>query len=95
MIGLDGYEKYESFRFENPDDRESVEKVIQKFDADRKARINIIMKRHKFLQRKQVARETINQFATSLRILANSCKNAEKNYIIRDQLILNTYDKDA
>ena len=72
-----------------------MEKVIQKFDADCKARTNIIMEHQKFLQRKQVAGETIDQFATSLRILANSCNYADKNYILRDQLILNTHDKDA
>ena len=51
IIGPQGQEKYESFQFEDEEEKNDLEKVIQKFQIDCKVRSNIIIERHRFLKR--------------------------------------------
>ena len=51
-------EKYNSFLFENEEDRRNLEKVIEKFDKDCTNTANILAERQKFYSRKQRKDET-------------------------------------
>ena len=52
VIGDQGYEKYESFSFEEEADKNKIDKVLLKFDAECKILTNQLNERYKFLQRK-------------------------------------------
>lgn len=55
---------------------------------------NVVLERHKFLQRAQIPEESIDDFVASLRTLASTCNYREfKDEIIRDQLIERTSNK--
>ena len=71
----------------------NIDEVLKKFDEYCKTRTNLIMERHRFLNRRQIAGETADEFLINLKKLAVSCKYQDiEEDIIRDQLILNLYD---
>jgi len=53
IIGDDGLEKFESFVFNNEEDREDIDLVIEKFNSSCLIITNVLHERYKFLQRKQ------------------------------------------
>ena len=64
FIGPEGHEKFNSFDFENEEDKTKMDKVIEKFEMDFQKRTNIIIERNRFLLRRQKENETIDQFVT-------------------------------
>ena len=67
VLGRQGEDKFETLRFEEPNDKKDVEKVFEKITKDCEVRTNIVVERYKFLRRKQLEGENIDQFITALR----------------------------
>ena len=87
--GQDALDKYNGFAFENADDKQNLEKVIEKFDQDCTTTINILAERHAFFNRRQRADETYDQYVTALRTLSATCDFANTDETLRDQFTLN------
>lgn len=74
MIGDEGLELYNTFKYEDEGDR-------YKFD-------NVTYERHLFFTRTQQAEEAIDQYATELKGRAKSCEFGElKEGLIRDRIV--------
>lgn len=68
--------------------------LVKTLDKRFNPKKNVVLERHKFLQRAQLPGESIDDFAAALRTLAISCNYREfRDEIIRDQLIERTSDK--
>ena len=65
VAGEKSMEKYEGFLWENEDDKNNLNKIIEKFDEDFNERSNIIAEWYNFLSRKQRQDGTCDEFATA------------------------------
>ena len=50
VIGSQGQEEYDNFKFETDADKKDIEKVIEKFNISNQNRTSIIVKRNRFLR---------------------------------------------
>lgn len=88
LIGPEGFEIYETFKFEKESERDDVKILMEKFDNYFGVKNNIILARYNFFKRNQEVAETINQYVTSLRILAKKCDFRDlENELIRDRVV--------
>lgn len=95
VAGTDAIEKYNSYHWENEEDKKDLNKVIDKLESDCKSSVNILTERYKFYQRSQKQEETYDQYVTQLRILSTSCKFSNNNEALRDQFVFNIHDNVA
>lgn len=93
VAGQDAIEKYNSFQWEAEDDKNMINKVIEKFEMDCKSTTNVFLERYNFYNRKQLSEETYDQYVTQLRILSATCEFSNINEILRDQFMFNIRDK--
>ena len=87
--GQDALDQYNGFAFENADDKQNLEKVIEKCYQDCQTTIKILAERHAFFNRRQRADETYDQYVTALRTLSATCDFANTDETLRDQFTLN------
>ena len=72
-IGSEGQEIYEGFSFDNDEDREKYDVVLNKSETFYAPKVNITCERYKFFTRSQEEGESIDHYATALRSLARTC----------------------
>ena len=88
VAGTEALEVYNTFTWENDDDKSKVNKITEKFEEYCNPRKNVTWKRHKFNTRNQQQGETIDQYATDLKTKAQTCEFAElKDSLIRDRVV--------
>lgn len=91
LIGDDGINIYNTFKSETIKD---YDKVIEMFTQHCTGKKNIVYERYCFLMHKRKEEQTIEHFATELKLKAMSCEYGElAESIIRDQLVLNVGDQ--
>ena len=73
IIGEEGVEKYETFTYEDEQDKEDILKVIEKFDEECQYLTNELNERYIFLKRRQGSDETIDEYVTKLKVLVSTC----------------------
>lgn len=95
VAGTDAIEKYNGFQWQTEDDKNNIDKVIEKFDLDCQQSTNILTERYKFFKRKQRSDENCDQFVTALRILCSTCEFANANEALRDQFVFKIKDSRA
>jgi len=95
IAGPDALEKYNGFRFDSEEDKLNIKVVIDKFDADCKTTVNVLIERKKFFARKQANNETTDQYITELRMLCSSCDFPNPDETLRDQFVLNLKEDKA
>ena len=66
VIGEEGRKRYEAISTENEEDVK-LKDVLEKCDAEFKLKTNVVIERHKFLQCKQKAGQTIEEYVSELR----------------------------
>jgi len=93
IVGKEALELYNTFQWENESDAYKIDKVIEKFQDYFNPKKNVVYDRFILNKRKQRADETIDQYVTQLRLLADSCEYANlKESIIRDVMVVGIID---
>jgi len=88
IIGDDAIEIYNTFEWENSGDDEKIEIVMSKFENYFSPKKNIPYERYIFNSRKQKEDESIDEYVTQLRLLADNCEfGAIKDSLVRDRII--------
>ena len=88
VIGPDALEVYNTFSWEEADDKSKVAKILEKFEDYYIPRRNITWERHVFNTRNQHDGETIDQYVTDLKTKAQTCEFKDlKDSLIRDRIV--------
>ena len=77
VAGLEALEVYNTFSWTTADDKNKVDKIMEKFDQYCNPCKNVTWERHKFNTRNQQPGETIDQYVTDLKTKAQTCEFAE------------------
>lgn len=93
-IGPQGREIYNTFAFENNEDKMNFDVLIKKFDEHCLPRKNITLIRHKFFTYKQKEGQSFHEFVIQLKRLSSDCEfNDLKDSLIRDTIIIGINDE--
>jgi hypothetical protein len=88
-VGTEAYEIYQTFEFDDDENRSDIDKVIEAFQRYCIGEINVTYERYVFNQRTQSPGETFDVFLADLRRLAKSCEyGAVEDSILRDRLVV-------
>jgi len=87
-------EVYNTFVFAQPEDKDKLDGVLNKFDEHCLSKKNKTFERYVFHTRMQHQGETFDNFLTDLKLKAKSCNfNYLRDSMIRDQIVFGTNDK--
>ena len=94
-IGVDALKIFNGFQFDQPEDRNNMAKIIEKFDQFTIGELNETFERYTFNSRNQEENESIDVYVTALRTLAKTCNFCDcmQDTIIRDRIVLGIRDK--
>lgn len=92
LIGDGGLHIYNTFEYEETENKNKLEVILEKFDKYCNPMKNIVYERFKFFKRNQLINESIDQFVTELKQLASTCEFKEKDMLIRDRIVLGVRD---
>ena len=94
-IGVDALKIFNGFQFDNPEDRNDLNKIIEKFDQYTIEELNERFERYSFNSRNQEENESIDAYVTALRTLAKTCHFCDcmHDSILRDRIVLGIRDK--
>lgn len=82
-----------SLPLENGDD-EDYDRVLEEFNNHFGVCVNVVLERQKFLRRKQLPNESVDNFITDLHRLAENCKyQTMKEEFIRDNILVGMRDR--
>ena len=88
VAGADALEVYNTFTWENDEDKLKVDKIVEKFNTYCIPRKNVTWEQYVFNTRNQHAGETIDQYVTDLQTKAQTCEFDElKDSLIRDRIV--------
>lgn len=94
VIGEDARRTYNTFVFNEGEDKSDIEVLKQKFESFYKPSLNLAYHEFRFGSRDQKEGESFNEWLTELRILAKSCEFAEmEERMLRSRIILGIKDK--
>ena len=94
IIGKEAVKIFNTFKWEAEADKENIEKVLAQFEKYCTPRKNITYERYIFHTRKQKAKENVDEYVTSLKILAANCEfGSIEESLIKDMLVLGVNDK--
>ena len=93
--GVDALKSFNGFQFDNPEDRNDLNKIIEKFDQYTIGELNETFERWNFNSRNQEENESIDAHVTALRTLAKTCNFCDcmHDSILRDRIVLGIRDK--
>jgi hypothetical protein len=92
-VGTEAYEIYQTFEFDDDNDRSDIDKVIEAFQRHCVGEINVTYERYVFNQRTQSPGETFDVFLADLRRLAKSCEYGDvEDSILRDRIVVGVRD---
>ncbi|XP_047989864.1 uncharacterized protein LOC125229128 [Leguminivora glycinivorella] len=88
LIGSDGYNVYLTFKFTKDENRDDLQTLVDKFNGHFGTKQNETMARFKFFSRNQESGESIDEYVTALKILAQQCefKDLEES-LMRDRIV--------
>jgi hypothetical protein len=90
---LDAYELFETFQFEEDDDRTKLTPIMTAFEAHCVGAINTVYERYVFYQRRQANGETFDMFLSDIRRLVKTCDfGAVEDSAIRDRIVMGIRD---
>ena len=88
LAGEDAVERYNSFSFEEDEDRDDPDVLKQKFEELCMPLKNLTFERHLFHTRKQGRSESINSFVTDLKNIARKCEFGDlERDLIKDRIV--------
>ncbi|XP_062529147.1 uncharacterized protein LOC134200371 [Bombyx mori] len=88
LIGTEGFDVYETFKFSNDTEKDDVTVLLKKFDEYFGVKPNVTLARYNFYMRNQEGGESIDQYVTALKLLSKTCefKTLEEEFI-RDRIV--------
>ena len=90
---MDGFELCESLDFAAEEDRQKIDKVLDRLERHFVGEVNETFERFKFNQRNQEASELIDAYVSALRMLVKSCNFAAlKESLLRDRIVMGIRD---
>ncbi|XP_059052349.1 uncharacterized protein K02A2.6-like [Achroia grisella] len=93
LVGSEGYDIYTTFKFNSEDEKENIEKVIEKFDNHFGTKTNTTMVRFKFFTRCQEVGESIDDYVTALKLLSQRCEFEQlEDSLLRDRIVCGIID---
>ncbi|KAK7933488.1 hypothetical protein WMY93_004384 [Mugilogobius chulae] len=94
IAGAEAIDVFNTFTYNEPEDKDKFDEVIKKFDEHCVAKKNETYERYVFRSRLQQPGESFDVFLTDLKIKAQSCNFGDlKNSMIRDQIVFGTNEK--
>ena len=94
IIGEDGVKAYDTFSWNEGEDPNNIELVLQKFDQFCAPRTQVIYERYRFNNRNQEPGENVTNYLTELRTIARNFSHdtITPDEILRDRLVLGIRD---
>ncbi|GBN38205.1 Transposon Ty3-G Gag-Pol polyprotein [Araneus ventricosus] len=93
LLGSEGLEIFNTFKFEPPESQKNYSEVLQKFEEYCSPRQNVVYERYKFFSCVQKEGQAIECYVTQLKTLASTCEFEEQeNGLIRDRIVLGIRD---
>ncbi|XP_063923109.1 uncharacterized protein K02A2.6-like [Zophobas morio] len=93
IVGEEAREIFETFEFEEDDERKDIKKVIAKFEEYFVPKVNPSVERNKFYNRVQEKEEPFDTFVTDLKRIAADCAFGEfKQEMLRDRIVCGVTD---
>ena len=93
VIGDEALEIYNTFVFEDDEDKTKLKTLLEKFDAHFTPQKSVTFERHVFNMRVQGPGENIDQFVTDLKIKAKSCEYGDLcDSLIKDRIVVGIRD---
>lgn len=94
IAGAEAIEVFNTFVYNEPDDKDKFDEVLKKFDEHCLSKKNETYERYVFRSRLQQPGESFDNYLTDLKIKAQSCNFGDlKNSMIRDQIVYGTNEK--
>ena len=91
-IGEEAQEIYDGLHFEDDEDQNDIDTVINKFEIFCVGTTNEIYESYKFYTRKQEQEETIDSYVAVLRKLAKTCNFKDPERMIRDRVVIGIHN---
>ena len=92
-IGSEALEIFNGLPFENEEDKNDIDKVLELFQNYCIGETNVIYERYIFNNRVQESGESFDSFVSHLRLLSLSCNyNAMREEMIRDRIVMGISD---
>jgi len=93
IVGKEGLELFNTFKFNAANDQISLNEVIQKFEEYCEPLKNITFERYQFLSRKQLHEESFDEFISALHALITSCEYGDmQDTMMKDAIVLGIAD---
>ena len=94
VIGEDGVKAYDTFTWEEDENKDNIDHVIHKFNVYCEPRTQVIYERYRFNNRNQEPGESASTYLTELRTIARNCEHESitPDQILRDRLVLGIRD---
>ncbi|CAH2092467.1 unnamed protein product [Euphydryas editha] len=93
LIGSEGYDIYLTFKYIKEEDQDDIDILIKKFNEYFGTKHNTTMARFRFFTRNQEIGETIDTYATALRLLSQPCEFEHlEDGLIRDRIVCGVTD---
>ena len=92
-IGSEALDVFNGLPFESPQDKKSIDKVLELMGKYCTGETNVIYEQYLFKNCSQEANESINAYATALQTMAASCKyGALNDNMIQDRIVCGLRD---
>ena len=93
-MGNEARRIFDTFEWENPEDQNNIEAVLQMFEKHIAPLANIPFERFSFNIRNQEPGESFEKYVTQLRLLARNCEfeNINSDEILRDRILFGMKD---
>ena len=93
-MGNEARRIFDTFEWENPEDQNNIEAVLQMFEKHIAPLANIPFERFSFNIRNQEPGESFEKYVTQLRLLARNCEfeNINSDEILRDRILFGMRD---
>lgn len=93
IAGAQALEVYNTFVFDEAEDKDKLDVVLSKFDAHCSPKKNECYERYVFRSRMQTQHEPFDNFLTDLKVKAQSCNfGLLKDSMVRDQIVFGVRD---
>ncbi|GBM24162.1 Uncharacterized protein K02A2.6 [Araneus ventricosus] len=93
LLGSDGLELFNTFKFEPPESQKNYSEVLKKFEEYCSPLQNVVYERYKFCSCVQQEGQAIECYVMQLKTLASTCEFEEQqNGLIRDRIVLGIRD---
>ena len=88
LAGDDALRVYNTFEWAQPDDKNKLDSVKEKFTTHCKSHTSQAFLRNRFFMRDQLEDETIDQYVTELKLIAKDCEFKDlSDGLVRDRII--------